>query len=270
MTIPRFTGFDLYSCNNVRDCFAELYKEEVFVTDKTGVRTLEILNCQFVAGEASIFGKIDDAYLKKEVDWYDTQEQNINAMAPPIPALWGSTAGENGETNSNYGWCVHSAQNHYQFKNVLEKLKKNPYSRRAIIIYTRPSMHWEFEEAGKNDFICTNTVQYFIRHNRLETIVNMRSNDAVFGYKCDRHWQMLVRDNLFSELKKVYPHISRGSIVWNAGSFHIYERHFYLVWSWINYRKHDVSMKEHGEQKREYDRQKASSKQMGQEIPGGS
>lgn len=266
----RFTGFDLYSCNNVREMFAELFEKEVFVTDKTGVKTLEILNAQFVAGEHSIFGKIDDAYLKKEIDWYNTQEQNINWMEKPVPGLWKLSAGLDGQTNSNYGWAVYSAENVSQYSHVLDELVENPDSRRAIMIYTRPSMQVDYKTNNKNDFMCTNTVQYFIRHNHLETIVSMRSNDAVFGYKCDRHWQLVVRDKLFSELKEHYTHLTRGSIVWNAGSLHIYERHFFLVWAWIKTGKHDISMKEYGELRVEYDKQEKSIKQMGQEVLGGS
>ena len=245
--------------------FAELYKNEVFVTDKTGVKTVEILNANFVAKESSLFGKIDDAYLRKEVAWYDSEIQNIGAMEKPVPALWQSTAGHNGETNSNYGWAVNSIDNGDQFGSVVVELLKNPFSRRAIMIYTRPSMQHEYCEDGKNDFMCTNHVQYFIRNNVLETIVNMRSNDAVFGYKCDRHWQMLVRDRLFGKLKDKMPALKRGSIEWTVGSLHIYERHFYLIWAWMNFGKHDVSMKEYDELRKEYE-----SKQMGKKILGNS
>lgn len=250
MTKPRFTGFDLYSCNNVRQMFGELYKNEVFVIDKTRVKTLEIINAQFVANEHAIFGKINEDYLQKEIKWYESQIQNIGAMEPPVPALWKSSAGKNGETNSNYGWAVFSPQNFNQFKCVAAELAKNPFSRRAIMIYTRPSMQADFCEDGKNDFMCTNNVQYLIRHGRLETIVSMRSNDAVFGYKCDRHWQILVRDRLYAELKKTYPDLKRGSIVWNAGSLHLYERHFYLVEGWLLSGNFQISKGEYDELKR--------------------
>lgn len=270
MIEKRFTGFDLYSCNNIRQMFGELFNHEVFVTDKTGVKTMEIMAAQFVAGESSIFGKIDDAYLKKEVDWYNTMDQNIESMEPPIPALWKSSAGIHGQTNSNYGWAVYSRDNWSQFNSVVYELSQNPDSRRAIIIYTRPSMQVDYKTDGKSDFMCTNNVQYLIRHNRLETIVNMRSNDAVFGYKCDRHWQMIVRDRLFSELKEGHVGLTRGSIIWNVGSLHVYERHFFLVWAWLQSGKHDVSMKEYSELRKEYERKQLDSKRLGSEILGGS
>jgi thymidylate synthase len=229
----------------MRNAFSQLYEAEQFVIDKTGVKTLEIINASFVANGHSIYGKVDDEYLKKEIAWYLTEKQNIQAMDPPVPALWSSTAGVDGETNSNYGFLVFSPQNHHQYKNVLVELAANKFSRRAIMIYTRPEMWWMYSDYGKNDFVCTNNVQYLIRNNKLETLVYMRSNDAVFGYKCDRHWQMYVRDKLHRDLLKHYPDLKRGYIYWNVGSLHIYERHFYLVDYYIKTGIYDVIKSEY-------------------------
>jgi thymidylate synthase len=72
--------------------------------------------------------------------------------------------------------------------------------------------------------MCTNAVQYMIRHGALHAVVQMRSNDAVFGYKNDYAWQKHVLDRLSDELN-----IPAGDIHWNVGSLHVYERHFDLV-----------------------------------------
>lgn len=223
------TLFNLHNVESIRHMFAALYENKQFVVDKTGVPVIEILNASFVANAFSIFGLIDDDYLEKEIKWYKTMKQNINAMDPPVPSLWLSTANDKGETNSNYGWAIWHEDNFSQFDRVVNELTKNPYSRRAVMIYTAPDMWVRYKEDGKNDFMCTNNVQYLIRNNRLECLVYMRSNDAVFGYKCDRHWQIIVRDMVFRRLSDVYPGLQRGSIYWNVGSLHIYERHFYLV-----------------------------------------
>ena len=92
------------------------------------------------------------------------------------------------------------------------------------MIYTRPIMHADYNRDGMSDFMCTNAVQYVIRNNRLNAIVQMRSNDVVFGYKNDRAWQQWVLNKLANDLE-----IDPGQIVWNAGSLHVYERHFNLL-----------------------------------------
>ncbi len=223
------TLFNLHNVASIRKMFTVLYEEKQFVDDKTGQRTIEILGASFIANAFSIFGLIDDDYLEKEIKWYKTMKQNINAMGPPIPKLWQNTANQDGDTNSNYGWAIWHEDNFLQFENVIVELTKNPYSRRATMIYTAPNMWRRYKEDGKNDFMCTNNVQYFIRNNKLECLVYMRSNDAVFGYHYDRHWQMIVRDLVYNRLKDINPSLLRGSIHWNVGSLHVYERHFYLV-----------------------------------------
>jgi thymidylate synthase len=72
--------------------------------------------------------------------------------------------------------------------------------------------------------MCTNAVQYLYRDGKLNALVYMRSNDAVFGYKNDYAWQKYVLDQLCDALN-----ISAGTIYWNVASLHVYERHFDLI-----------------------------------------
>lgn len=211
---------------DIRWKFIQELRKKNFVTDKTGVKTIELIGESFIADEESIFGTKDDMFATRELNWYMTKEQNINWMEKPIPTLWKAVASQKGEVNSNYGNLVFSHQNFNQFKNVCFELGKNSDSRRAIMIYTRPTMHTDAESRGKNDFICTNTVQYLIRHDYLHTVVNMRSNDAVFGYIYDLNWQRFVQIKVCIELQQKYPDLKIGPIFWQTGSIHIYQRHF--------------------------------------------
>ena len=82
-----------------------------------------------------------------------------------------------------------SDDNFNQYYKVLHTLQKNPNSRQGTMIYTRPSMHEDSCEDGMKDFMCTNAVTYFIREcpiskvDQIHCVVQMRSNDAVYGYK---------------------------------------------------------------------------------------
>jgi len=98
------------------------------------------------------------------------------------------------------------------------------------MIYTRPSMWIEYNEGGKNDFICTNAVSYYIREDMIHAVVQMRSNDVVFGYKNDYAWQMHVLKELCKELSDLnYDELHPGTIQWQVQNLHVYERHFDLV-----------------------------------------
>ena len=140
------------------------------------------------------------------------------------PAAWKMTANEHGEINSNYGHLIYSDKYGAQFDMALSELLQNPDSRRASMIYTRPSIWCEYNENGKNDFICTNSVTYYIREGKLDCVVQMRSNDVIFGYRNDYAWQKAVLDDM-AYMLKVFP----GEIVWQVQNLHVYERHFNLV-----------------------------------------
>ena len=92
------------------------------------------------------------------------------------------------------------------------------------MVYNRPSIWAEYNENGKNDFICTNAVTYYIRDEKLHCVVQMRSNDVVFGYRNDYAWQKYVLDEMSHELM-----IETGDIHWQVQNLHVYERHFDLV-----------------------------------------
>lgn len=92
------------------------------------------------------------------------------------------------------------------------------------MIYTRPSIWNEHSREGMSDFICTNTVQYFLRDGKLIAVVQMRSNDVVFGFKNDKAWQDHVHTNLANDLG-----VDVGDMIWHAGSLHVYSRHFSLI-----------------------------------------
>jgi thymidylate synthase len=100
------------------------------------------------------------------------------------------------------------------------------------MIYTRPSIWVEYNENGKNDFICTNSVTYYIRDDKLHCVVQMRSNDVVFGYKNDYAWQKYVLDKVCEEINTEIVdsgYIEPGHIIWQVQNLHVYERHFNLV-----------------------------------------
>lgn len=204
--------------------FALKLARQEFVTDKTGVKTIEIMNASFLADDEAIFGTVNEDYVKRELDWYLSTSRYVGDIPPPIPEIWKKVASKYGKINSNYGWCIYSHENDHQFLSCVHELRQNPDSRRAIMIYTRPSMQWEYNQDGMSDFICTNTVQYLIRGGKVHAIVQMRSNDAVFGYKNDYAWQKYVLDLVSNEVG-----VPAGDIYWNVASLHIYERHFELV-----------------------------------------
>lgn len=209
---------------DIRDYFGALYTEGNFVSDKSGKRVLEIIGASFIADEPLIFGAVNHDYVERELAWYKSQSLYVGDIPGGAPQIWQQVACRNGRINSNYGHLIWSSENGTQYKHAVDELRKNRDSRRAIMIYTRPQIWSDYSENGRSDFICTNTVQYLIRDNKLHVIVQMRSNDAWAGYRNDYAWQQYVQCQLAEELG-----IQTGDIHWNAGSLHVYESQFYLV-----------------------------------------
>ena len=233
---------------DIRELFKALLAEKQFttinreatMTSLVGNTTIEIIGASFIADEDSIFGDVNWDYVRREEEWYNSMSLNVNDIPGGAPAIWKAVADKTtGEINSNYGWCIYSPQNltphtgtvhgdtggyMTQYSMALQELKRNPESRRAIMIYTRPSMWLDYNKGGRSDFMCTNAVQYVIRDGALHCIVQMRSNDAIFGLRNDRAWQRHVLEKLAADLN-----VDVGLIHWQVGSLHIYARHYFLI-----------------------------------------
>jgi thymidylate synthase len=203
---------------DIRNLFKELYSAGEYGT------TVEILGASFIADEPAIFGTPDQDYITREIKWYNSQSRSVNDFPGGAPTIWKQISGKGGMINSNYGWCIYSPNNLSQYDKVAQELKTNPTSRRAVMIYTRPTMHRDYSVEGMQDFICTNAVAYYIRDNKLHAVVQMRSNDAVYGYKNDYAWQKHVLQNLALDLD-----VGVGDMHWQVQNLHVYERHYKLI-----------------------------------------
>ena len=197
----------------------------MLVIDKSGVKTIELFAACFEADEDYIFGLPNEDYIRRELEWYESQSLNVNDIPGGPPAIWKQVADPDGFINSNYGNLIFSYDNWDQYHNVLKELKyNNRESRRGQMIYTRPSIWYDYNKNGMSDFICTNTVGYLIRNDKLLTHVSMRSNDGWAGYRNDVSWQKHVQKKLANDLG-----VEPGKMMWSVTSLHMYEKQFKLV-----------------------------------------
>lgn len=214
----------MLTTKDIRKLFIEKLNNKEFIIDKTGVKTIELMGCSFVSDEPAIFGEPNLEYEERELEWYRSMSLNVNDIPGGPPAIWKQVADPEGFINSNYGNLIWSGENGYQYAHVREELAKNPNSRRAVMIYNRPTIWDDYNKNGRSDFICTNAVGYLIRDDKLHATVQMRSNDGHFGFRNDRAWQRYVQAELAMDLN-----VRIGDLIWNAMSLHFYERHFHLI-----------------------------------------
>ena len=217
-----------YKVSDVRDYFIGMKSTGLnHTTDKTGVKCIELIGASFEADEPAIFGTPNIEYINKEIAWYQSMSLNINdiyGFGSMPPAAWQYAASADGMIHSNYGYLIWHEENCNQYENCLQELKDNPESRRALMIYQRPEIWNEYDLMGCSDFICTNSVAYYIRDGKLHCSVSMRSNDVIYGYKNDYAWQQFVLHQLANDLS-----VEPGKMIWQVQNLHVYEKHFDLI-----------------------------------------
>ena len=215
---------------DIRNELIRLYKANEFRIGKYG-KTVEIQNAHFLADKDWIIRKPNYDYAKREIEWYESQSLYVKDIPGDTPKIWQACADKDGKINSNYGWCIFSDENGSQYDHCLNRLLDDHHTREACMIYTRPSMQVDCNSNGMHDFMCTYSTQAFLNPINefgydLDYTVFMRSNDSVYGFCNDVIWAKHARDKLVADLNKCGLTVFPGKIIWNAGSLHVYERHF--------------------------------------------
>ena len=235
----------MLNTEDIKNLLIEKYKNEDFRVTTQGVKTIELQGIQFEADKDHIIREPNYDYAKREIEWYESQSLNVNDIPGGAPTIWKQCADVNGDINSNYGWMIFSKENGSQYNNCKWQLINDPATREACMIYNRPSMHVDATSNHKHDFCCTYAVQCFLNevhryhtdpdgnkiklgldYYTLDYHVYMRSNDAVFGYDNDYLWHDYVFNKLIKDFNELGLEVKRGKLIWNAGSLHVYERHF--------------------------------------------
>jgi thymidylate synthase len=178
-------------------------------------------------------------YFVGELWWYLTQETTIDKINN-FSSFW-KTLTVDERINSNYGYVMLSRQ-HNQFKWALNALLKDRSTRQAIMVFNTPV----YQQEGVKDFVCTMYVNFWIRDNKLNMKVQMRSNDIFYGLQYDAPFFSVVYQSMYLQLKKKYEELEIGTYYHCSDNTHYYERHFSLVEKLKNEQTHpdrDVEMR---------------------------
>jgi len=130
---------------------------------------------------------------------------------------------EKGKIWGGYGPRLFNWNGTNQLQNVVNLLRSNRVSRRAVIqLFDAHDIATSNRSKKRHkDVPCTCTLQCMIRKGKLEMHANMRSNDAYFGLPHDTFAFTMLQEILARELS-VEPGIYKHCV----GSLHLYEEHF--------------------------------------------
>ena len=161
-------------------------------------------------------------YACNEFLWYlrgDIYDRSIEDHA----SMWPKLIQPEGFYYSNYGAYMFDKDSGFDW--VCNSLSNDIDSRQAAIPFLNSAHCFK----GNKDMVCTYSLSFRIRNEKLNMSVNMRSNDAVFGFTNDSFCFAMFYEMVYARLCSAYPFLQRGTYCHKVDSLHIYERHFKMV-----------------------------------------
>ena len=111
----------------------------------------------------------------------------------------------------------------YQVPFIIAELKRNAFSRRAIMNIR------DFEvDSANNDPACMQSIQYFIRDNKLHCKILFRSNDLPEAFFYNAFALTRLQERIAKELG-----VEVGTYTHRSNSMHCYEKDFDLIAGYI-------------------------------------
>lgn len=159
-------------------------------------------------------------YFMGELAWYLKQDRKIDYINN-FSSFWKNIVDEQGNINSNYGNLLFGKQLQWSY----DALVKDKNTRQAISFVSRPSVQYP----GNKDFVCTIYLNFWIRDNKLNMKVQMRSNDIFYGLSYDAPFFAYVQQTMYLWLRDKYKELQLGTYYHCADNIHYYERHFEIA-----------------------------------------
>ena len=159
---------------------------------------------------------ISPSYLFAEWLWYFTGRNDVRFISE-FGKIWKQMSDDGKTNNSAYGYIMQKKFGFDQIETIIDLLKYDPQSRRAVININTPN---EFVKSTKDE-PCTIALQFLIRDNKLYCTAMMRSNDIYLGFPYDVAF--------FTELQKYIAdrlNIKCGTYTHFVVSMHLYDRNY--------------------------------------------
>lgn len=210
------------------------------IDDRTGNRVL--YSVEWLATADSMIGQVNEDWVRRELDWFRSGSDKLEDMEGPVPKLFQACAGYDGKVNSAYGYILFGRgellpEPPTLYQRIVDTLiNEGLETRHAVAIISDRDIHQIAHWNGRNDFICTNALNIMVdADNRLHIIAQMRSMDAVFGYRADYSmWddlmkRLLIDLNNHDDAFPSFGTVTRGDITFQVANLHVYPRHFALL-----------------------------------------
>ena len=207
-----------YHYNTIQEAYKQIVED--LKASPIVNNTHEINNCFFVVENPTLdnyylpYRNLSEKYLTEELKWYWSGDNRCETIGQHAK-MWLSLTDDGVTNNSAYGYILRYKYNKDQIQEVINILKKDPYSRRGIINISDPTLN----KQTTKDLQCTVCLEFMIRNNKLDVTVVMRSNDIYFGLPYDYYYFVSLQYYIASQLNVEVGHYNHLSI-----SMHMYLR----------------------------------------------
>lgn len=104
-----------------------------------------------------------------------------------------------------------------ELKYIIDKLTSDNHSRQAVVsIYRNDDIH-----SKSKGVPCTLDLQFLVRDNKLHMVVNMRSNDILYGFQHDVVMFTILQETIANTLQ-----IPMGYYIHQPSSLHVYRNYY--------------------------------------------
>lgn len=194
-----------------------------------------IYGAAWIADRDSMIGMRNPDWVRRELEWFMTASNSLSTMEAPVPKAFQQCAGEDNTVNSAYGHILFHKDilgdgTSIYSRAVNALIDEGLETRHSVAVITDRDIHRIATENGKNDFICTNALNLMVDHeNNLHIFAQMRSMDAVWGYRADYSMWNLLMSKVVSHLESRGITVNKGNIVFQVANLHVYPRHHKLL-----------------------------------------
>ena len=207
------------------DLLRKVYESSDISTDRTGVGTKRIFSHEMRFDLAEGFPllttkKLHTKSIVYELLWFLNGDTNVKYLNDHGVSIWNEWADEKGELGSVYGkqwrrWETKEGRVIDQMSDLIERIKKDPMSRRLII------SAWNVGELDQMALPpCHCLFQFFVSNNKLSCKLTQRSADVFLGVPFN-----IASYALLTHMVAQQCDLEVGEFIWSGGDCHLYLNH---------------------------------------------
>lgn len=193
--------------------------------DRTGTGTLSLFGHQMRFDLAEGFPlvttkKLHTRSIFHELLWFLRGDTNVNYLRENKVSIWDEWADENGDLGPVYGkqwrsWESSDGRRIDQISNVIEQIKKNPDSRRLLVVAFNPG---EIDKMALPP--CHAFFQFYVADGKLSCQLYQRSADIFLGIPFNIASYALLT-HMVAQVCNLIP----GEFIHTLGDAHLYNNH---------------------------------------------